>query len=56
MRGHLSTPLATVPAHHIGGVDGQAPVGVDGHTEQARVGLKEKRMVSLWIICHINAC
>ena len=43
MRGHLSPPLAAVLGHHIGGVDGQTPVGVDHHTEQARVGLREEK-------------
>lgn len=31
--------LAFVHVGHAGPVDGQPPVGVDGHTEQARVGL-----------------
>ena len=39
MRGHLILPLASIFAHHLTGVDRQALVGVDSHTEQAGVGL-----------------
>ena len=41
VRGHLGPPLATVLGHHVGGVDGQAAIGVDHHAEQARVSLQE---------------
>ena len=36
---HLGPPLAAVLLHDRHLVDGQALVGVDGDTEQARVGL-----------------
>lgn len=36
---HFHSPLATVLGNDRVSVDGQAAVGVDGHTEQAGVGL-----------------
>lgn len=44
VRRHLRPPLALVHVHHLGCVDGQPPVGVDCHTEEARVSLaREER-------------
>ena len=40
VRWHLSLSLSAVHVNHLRGVDGQHPVGVHGHTEQARVGLQ----------------
>ena len=42
MRGHLSLPLAPVGVDDLLGVDGQAPVRVHSHTEQAGVGLEDR--------------
>lgn len=37
---HLSTPLALVQLNDTGRVDGVALVRIDGHAEEARVGLR----------------
>lgn len=39
MRGHLHPSLSSVFGDDAFSVDGQAAVGVDGHTEKSRVGL-----------------
>lgn len=39
MRGHLHPSLSSVFGDDAFCVDGQAAVGVDGHTEKSRVGL-----------------
>ena len=39
---HLCSPLALVLGHDVRGVDGKTSVGVDGNTEQSRIGLKYK--------------
>lgn len=40
---HLCALLAFVHVGHSGPVDGQPPVGVDCHAEQARVGLVREK-------------
>jgi len=43
---NLISPLAQVDLDCSGGVDGVALVGVDGNTEQARVGIDELGLVA----------
>lgn len=43
VRGGLGAPLALVGCHHRRRVDGQPLVGVDGDTEEPRVGLQRER-------------
>lgn len=46
VRRRLRAPLALVGGDHGGRVDGQPLVGVDGHTEEARVGLERQEVAS----------
>ncbi len=40
MRWHLSPSPSLVHVHYLVGVDGEAPVRVDCHTEESRIGLE----------------
>ena len=41
MRRHLILLLASVKVHHLHRVQGQLGKGVDGHTEQAGIGVNK---------------
>ena len=45
MRWHFSPLLAVVFLDNVVGVDGQPSVGIDGHTEQAGVGLEHRTAI-----------